>query len=515
MKSSQIAGLTAGILAISALLPYLLDLGYRPLDGEVLILSAAAAALLGVLSHVLTPFPRAQHALFGLIVYWIADSYFVNALGLVMLAVMAGATTYILLQSRWRPNVQPMLLTFSLFWIVSNLVTPGRPHLNPPLAPAVAGRADLPPLVHVILDEQGSPEATAGAVPAGHPAQQMLGTLQTAGFQVYPNTMSVSEHTRYSLASLFSLRGEQENFGGGTGQFTLAIKDNTYLQRLTAAGYNVTVIQSNYLDICEPAAGITCHTYNRTGHGHAFATRSTDLWLRSRLALLELHSYLHGAQEFGGVFVYNLLARGMRQLGVPMHETVYYSRPPALMDLTDSLRERFAAIEPGEAYVLHLLVPHTPYVLTADCQIRDPSQFAQRGGEDVVPLRVEDIYPLYWDQSACTMNRLLAALQGLDQSREGRRAIVMIHGDHGARITIDQEDDQSHAHDADMRQTIFALRVPGTQGTIDRTATVLQDVFASTIDGVILAPRETAPQHVSATPTLRGSLAAAQPHTEQ
>ena len=73
MTNRRIAALTAGILSASALLPYLLDLGYRPLDGEVLILTVLALVIGGALGFALAPVTKAYHALLGVIVYWIAD----------------------------------------------------------------------------------------------------------------------------------------------------------------------------------------------------------------------------------------------------------------------------------------------------------------------------------------------------------------------------------------------------------------------------------------------------------
>ena len=485
MTNRRIAALTAGILSASAILPYLLDLGYRPLDGEVLILTVLASVIGGALGFALAPVTKAYHALLGVIVYWIADCYFVNSENLLLLAVAAGATVYLVMGTRYRMNLQPMLLTFGVFWIISNLLSPAREFINPPLPGVAEAGNSLPPIIHVILDEQASPEALPETVPGnGHPAGRMVQTLADSGFEVYPNVMSASDHTRFSLANLFSRTGSADNFGAGSGQFTLAIKNNDILAQLTDAGYRVTVIQSNYLDICADAKDVSCHTYNRAGSGHAFATRSSDLGLRTRLALIELHAYLHGSQVFGGVFVYNLAARLMRHAGLPMNETVYYSRPPALIDLIASLKPRFENIKSGEAYVMHLVVPHSPFVLRSDCSVNDPRNFAQRAGEDVVPKTEADIYPLYWDQSACTIRTLLTALDGLKASPAGKDAIVMIHGDHGARITIGNE----HAHDEkDMLQTLFAIRRGSSPGAVNRDPKILQDLFRQQV-AQILAP---------------------------
>jgi hypothetical protein len=61
-----------------------------------------------------------------------------------------------------------------------------------------------------------------------------------------------------------------------------------------------------------------------------------------------------------------------------------------------------------------------------------------------------EVYAHYWDQSACTNAKLLSLVPKLRND-----AIVIIHGDHGARVTWIRPDNQD---DADMHQTVLFIR---------------------------------------------------------
>lgn len=86
------------------------------------------------------------------------------------------------------------------------------------------------------------------------------------------------------------------------------------------------------------------------------------------------------------------------------------------------------------------------------------------------------IYADYRDQVGCMSRHLQRLLDTTLASEAGRDAIIMLHGDHGARVTFALD------KPSDLLQTMFAIRDGReAQGRAEPAAASLQDLFAQTV----------------------------------
>ena len=86
---------------------------------------------------------------------------------------------------------------------------------------------------------------------------------------------------------------------------------------------------------------------------------------------------------------------------------------------------------PGEAYIAHLLLPHYPYAYKADCSLKPWAEWTLRSG----PM-IRHRERAYFDQIRCSARLIGAIDNALDRSVGRGNYILIVHGDHGSRITI-------------------------------------------------------------------------------
>jgi arylsulfatase A-like enzyme len=123
------------------------------------------------------------------------------------------------------------------------------------------------------------------------------------------------------------------------------------------------------------------------------------------------------------------------------------------------LTSELSHAQPGNVYFAHLLLPHYPYAYDANCRLLRwrnwEKPFAGR--------QLSNRQHAYYAQVRCTMSKVRELLAALDRSPASRDNIVIIHGDHGSRITEVEPADSSIGKfsDSDMvatYSTLFAVR---------------------------------------------------------
>lgn len=480
MRHRSLPALLAATLVLATVLPHFLDLGYSLTDSEMIVIVsflALAGFLAGWATHV---HRRVYCGLVAFLGYWIVDVYFASSPWMSGVAALAGVAIYAALQSRISSNVRPMLFAFAVFWIGSNALALPREILEPPLTFAggdrTARNSELPPIIHFIMDEQMSPEAIPGIVPEGHAAGEIVKGYVRRGFDIHNHVRSRSHETRISIGNLLSLKDDSDNFREASSGFSYSVKDNKYFELLRRKGYFITAVQTDFLEFCVRADGVDCHTYSRGTSAQAISGSGSDFFTRLRLALLEFHNNLAGRQSSGGVFAYRYASKALRAIGLPLDSGGYYSRPVAMVDVLSEITRTLGGIENGHAYVFHLLLPHSPYVLDENCRFKRPETWARHLGENLPDMPLEDIYAAYWEQAVCTGSLLNGVIDKVTASVNGRGAIFIIHGDHGSRITLD---DKNARNDADVLETFFAVKYRDSSGRVIADRAILQSLFAS------------------------------------
>jgi hypothetical protein len=150
----------------------------------------------------------------------------------------------------------------------------------------------------------------------------------------------------------------------------------------------------------------------------------------------------------------------------------------------------------GRVFFAHLLLPHSPYFLHADCTVKlDSSQWASRRLDHNnrttigTPAYRQAAYVRYFEQVRCLMKRLDKLFTILEKQDLLDEATILVHSDHGSRITVVDpvavRRDRFSARDSvDSFSALFAIRTPGIEPGYDNSLIALQNLFADYVLGV-------------------------------
>jgi hypothetical protein len=95
---------------------------------------------------------------------------------------------------------------------------------------------------------------------------------------------------------------------------------------------------------------------------------------------------------------------------------------------------------------------------------------------------IVELQDAYFEQLHCAMTEIQAILQALD----GKPSIVIVHGDHGSRITtVDPKVENAGRFGADDliagHSTLFALRTPGLTPAYDAARLPIDDLLEALV----------------------------------
>lgn len=469
-------GITVFLLCLAALLPYLMDMGYEPLSVE-----AGAAVLTALFFAVLIGPPMAGSLLLdgwiSIAVYFVLDLYFFDSW---IVPALIGASTFAVARGRYRENLHAAIPVFASFFCASVLLKPterARSAENPVTPEAI----HLPPIIHLVFDEYGAIESLNKGESASLPQRIRHDYLQR-GFRLYPNTPSVSGATQISLSRMLTMSGDSYkgvNFHKSE-EFDFVVRHNTYLDTLIRLGYQTTVIQSSFLKLCTPTTQ-RCITYSRGDNGASMSRFTDQIGPRLHLALKQFHVDMLSPDTVRSVGLYGFIAQHISE---PVARQ-YWTRPAAMLDELDRLREDLSqAPLRGRAIVAHILLPHFPYMLSSECGLRPPEYWqepAWRKADSSSPSDTEDIATAYWEQLGCLHKKSMDLVDAVRDRSDAQDALIIVHGDHGARI---QKKTLWLNHDADLGPedqeslyTFFAVKAPAFRTGEERTPASMQERF--------------------------------------
>jgi arylsulfatase A-like enzyme len=160
----------------------------------------------------------------------------------------------------------------------------------------------------------------------------------------------------------------------------------------------------------------------------------------------------------------------------------------------------------GTALFAHLLLPHEPFALNADCSV-DYSQapwmrqsITRIAG---LPANTEKTrilrYANYLKQLLCVADELERLLTSLEKAGVLDRSIVIVHGDHGPRISL-REAALGHMSDLterdviDVYGTLFAYRIPGMGPSVSEQRISLEQALAEAVSAAYGTPSIPTPE---------------------
>ena len=379
-------------------------------------------------------------------------------------------------------------ITLGAFYLAS------LPRPAPPTAPAAASpvprpAGESPLLVHVLLDEQWG---IGGMRAAGDPATAAFLTdfYLRWGFEVYEAAYSRWQSTSGSIPDLMSFGRpfQVERFGGPGARVRLL--SNPYFERLRELGYAVHVYQSSYVDFCRSAGAAVASCEEAAGNsigniGYLPGNWTLRAALTGRYFLAKRsHVYNRLRPRDGETWRRSFAGRGLEEL----------------RDVRNAVAARPGR---GTAIFVHLLLPHRPLEVDSDCRAywhRPPvGPWAIRNvtiaGGATSPGRTSSNYPeglsdstwrarlaLYGAQVRCVHREMARVLAAIDSTVGRDGAIVIVHGDHGSRMSPDTS---RYARPSDLEgqrlnsafSTLLAIRRPRVPAALRSDPVPVQDFF--------------------------------------
>jgi hypothetical protein len=298
---------------------------------------------------------------------------------------------------------------------------------KPTHAPSAIGQ---PAILHIILDEHIGLEGMPVMGPDGVKLRDELrATYLGAGFSVFGRAYSEHMHTVNAIPSVLNYgrtRTLKHSFTG------VAIGPTEHVRFLSKAGYAVNIFQSDFADLCTGAPYSRCTTYD------SFSLRpllNFPLSLPERSQLIGVKFLTVSGFGNAALYLWNTTASIGRRAGlnlpnISLSGSALTSSAATFVAL-DELKMQLSRAKPGDAFIVHLLLPHYPYVLAKDCTMLPRQHWDRRNTKSDISLRQK----AYMDQLRCVTSQTMQAVKIFQASTAGKDATIVIHGDHGSRIT--------------------------------------------------------------------------------
>jgi hypothetical protein len=364
---------------------------------------------------------------------------------------VAAVALAVLLQGRAMPFLA-VAASVVLMTVLAGMAVAERNQQGTSARTSIAQRADLPVLLHLILDEHIGVEGLPGDMPEASAMKESLKRLYVGnGFHLFGGAYSEHMRTVNAIPRVINFGVDRPWDYANRTRSTLT--SNAYFDRLGADGYRIHVSQTDYMNYCANEFVVACETRpaaEQTSIANAPLSTGEKAYLLTT--------------EFAK------LSTALTMPAAFYHRTFYGSQTVALPPLgplsaLDELSAELRSAKRGDAYFVHVLLPHSPYALDANCELRNLADWRDQWNG---PKR--ERVAAYLEQVGCLNRKLEAVIEAV-----GKDAIVIVQGDHGYRIADVEPgvDALGKFSDRDLvasHSAIFAVRAPGVKASYDHRA---------------------------------------------
>jgi hypothetical protein len=383
--------------------------------------------------------------------------------------------------------------------VLVTAVMPGEKRLTRTGEPASRAddNPDLPFVLHLILDEQiGIEGIPLEFDPEGKVAAELREFYLDQSFAVFGRAYSRYTSTRESVSNMlnFASAGVPGHFLGGVFKQGVLLENNLWFDLLHEQGYRIHMLESSYMRFFDPGEN-GVNPYGDTRLSFTTSTikpiENADLTVSQKIPFI-LSTYFtrsYFLKLAGGTYSSLSYSNLGGSLGLPRWD-LHGNYPGALaaLQVMDIFKEQLHQAGPGQAFFAHILLPHSPYGFDRDGRMElQPGKWLYSHDYSLAPRNNTPEgrsvrYPLYLDQMIFLQSRLDDMFQILKDKGLWERAVVIIHGDHGSRISlwppIPSLKDVAVATDyMDSYSTLFAVKGPGIKEGYNRQLLPIDSLF--------------------------------------
>ena len=417
--------------------------------------------------------------------------------GLMSLAIVAGLVVFVL-----RDHAPALMLVFVTVAVLTTLVrspwlnfTPAEVRSDSGAALAERWRSagtfvdTLPVVIHIVLDEMMSVGAMGDDLPGGGATASAIRRLITRhGLRSYESIYSRNFFSGISIPNLMDAE-----YVGATrpGALRSAIdirpESNAYFADMETRGYRTAVFQSAVIDFCAPQSVDLCETFPSfdpgSGGESSLDERTRVVYLWDTLFRALEPSYVSASGRWLLRRLYGIDQRELGVLGTADRFDVQ-----GFGKWFDRFVAFISGVPRGTHVFAHFMVPHSPYVLSEGCVVSGRFDSGYYLGERTVAgaererARLQH-YNDYLRQVRCATAKLDELLTAIRSEPTLDDAVVVIHGDHGSRISVGERLEDLQPRDfIDNFATFFAIMSPASEPGIDCEFTSLPQVFRRVMD---------------------------------
>ncbi len=476
-----IAGLTIPVASYS---------GYAPNDIEYLILLIITCAL-GLLIAPLLCWRPATAAAVVITLGLMADLYFGRYLTNSIFLCVAIAICILLIGvfATLRPSEGAGIAAAVVFsQIASALIL--RPSAEQISAVKIQP-GNVASVIHIVLDEHGAIDALPQDIVTIQERQHLLKAWQAMGFALMRRAYTTEDATVRTMARIWN--------PGIDDPYDLVLKKDTGVPySLTKATGASIIARKRVLDV----TSFTYFSVQRALRSRATIARHSEVDynldlegikngnvpLNDRLKILIARMALWHTKVAKSQFMQFLMDKTklLHATGGPFY---ILKSPNALTakHVLDQFSERLRCCgERGTYYYVHVLLPHWPYVFKDNCSVLEANAWRYNethefGAKNTLHTR-RARYRLYVDQVTCTQKIIAKIVDAVKAQPKLHDATILVHGDHGARISINNRKATSQAgyderaYQLDRRATLLAVKGPNLPVRSDSRSVRLDDV---------------------------------------
>lgn len=421
-----------------------------------------------------------------------------------------------------RAHLPSILLVFVMILLVSVVVTQRPPKLRADrIAADEAGKLSkawmasgpfdqsLPIVLHLVFDEMMSVGAITDDLPGGSKTRQSLQAFaEKHSFRMFDSVYSRYFFSGESLTNMMN-----SEYRGHTlladilAQQQSSYAPNLYFDDLAARGYRTAVFQSAVMNFCGNNNVDMCEAFDSFDPGGKGEVGLDPRNQRARLWQTFVRSYYPSYMSAIGQRLLGLIY-GLRTEEVGVLGIEYRYDVQRFPDWFDRFTKFAATVPRGTHLFAYFMVPHSPYLLTESCVVSGQFEGGYYLWKYPVSERAEkrrQFYEGYLGQLRCVQRKLDGLMNAISQSENYRDAVIIIHGDHGSRISIGNIlEDYTERDFVDNYATFYAVRSPAVQPGVDCEFISLAEIFRRHV----LRRVETAPRIGPPLPVIVASRAA-------
>ena len=358
-------------------------------------------------------------------------------------------------------------------------------------AAPVAADASLPPIIHIVFDEMIGADGIDRELPGGEDAYHVVSAFQQRfGYRTYAKAFSRHYLSAISIPNLLNFDYLDDTYGANS-KYTprdivapgkiVSIK---YFDEMRAAGYRIAVTQTVLIDFCSAVATDQCHTFDSFDPQNEYidtAYREHKTRSRVRLETLNIVDRAMSDSITGALLGWRLVNR----LNDAREQLIDRYDLHGFDNWFNVFAERVLVDGPGTLNFAHFLVPHAPHLLDRNCRVQEgwinPYYLKETKGlsGSAFSEAREAHFVRYFDQLICVYSKMTDLMVRLEASPRHANAIIVFHGDHGARISSGRFLENLQVQDyIDNYSTAFSIKGPHIEAGFDMRKVSIQRLFA-------------------------------------